>query len=391
MVKKRLMSRGRAALQVILALLLAAPMAAHSEPAARSSLVRPMPRPGSREAFNTRSSIRTKGGAFVKSASGLYVPDRRITLATHQDLKARARWRGIRSAVFRHLKANGAQLAPKPYQRLLTKIRRRANRVLRKEGQSLGSWKMMVLEGGMADRVNAAAWTGGVITIYRPLVDLCFQIASVTVNTGSPVQLDKELWKVSRWRQDKSRSAAPESLKVSPKKKALRDKLAESILSRVVLHEMGHAASGHVELKDKQLIIPGQHSPRDLAKSQAMEREADHFAALLGVKGAVRVPGVMPLFSYYNFISRPNFDERGKYAIADWRTHPLNKDRYNAQRKVLEGVKRTRGLPLPLEQRLITPDGRRFATPHKAPAAAPRPAPQQIKQPLLKAAALPLL
>jgi len=348
-----------------------------------------MARPGSRDAasrINTQLRLGKKTvGAFTRSSSGVWVPDRSLVLATAKDMHDQARWQAIRRGVFRHLKSSGARMSPEPYQKLVQKIRRRAQIVLRKEGKSLGSWKMMVLEGGKADQVNAAAWTGGVITIYRPLVDLCYQIANVVVNTKSPTRLDRELWNLSRWRGNKAKVGVPDSLKVSQAKLGPRDKIAESILSRVVLHEMGHGASGHVEFRDRKLIIPGQDKPFDAAASRVKEREADLFAATLGTKGAVRVPGVMPLFSYYNFISRPNFDERGKNMVADWRSHPLDAERYNNQRKVLEQVKRTKGLPQPLEPRIIMPNGR-YSTPSQ-PTPDIRPAPARVQQPLRKAAA----
>ncbi len=342
-------------------------------------------KPGSREAFQLSHKDRATGLAVTKNAAGLWVPDRRIVVATPEDLKDQARWHAVRRAVFRHLKAGGAKLSPEPYQHLLAKIRKRASITLSRSGQGLPDWKMMVVEGGMADQVNASAWSGGVITIYRPLVDLCFQIASVVVNSPTPRAIDTELWRLSNWRDNKRDNPVPESLTVRPADRAKRDVLAESILSRVVLHEMGHAASGHVALAQPKLIIPGEHKPKDLVASKEHEREADRFATRLGAAGAVRLPGAMPLFSYYHFLERPTFSERGRYGIADWRTHPLDAERYNNQLAELKALKRTvKGLPEPLAPRIVLPGGG-YATPDPAPAAAPAPAPTRA-EPLRKAA-----
>lgn len=379
-----------ATLFLILAGLLAAPMTVWSKTGpATSSAVR-MARPGSREAAvqprRLRLTPRYGGAAYTQNTKGLWVPDRKIYIADKKGMRDQGKWLGIQRGVQRYLAKTGARPSPAPYQNLVNKIRRRGELVLNREGKSLASWKMIVLEGGKADQVNAAAWTGGVITIYRPLVDLCFQIANVVVNTKGPRKIDKELWHLSRWRRDKSKNSVPKSQKVSPDKKDKRDRVAESILSRVVLHEMGHAASGHVQLKDQKLFIPGKHEPKDYPKSRAMEREADQFALKLGTSGAVRIPGVMPLFSYYNFIDRPTFDKRGKNMIADWRTHPLNAERYNNQWEALAKVKRATGLPEPLEQRLVLPTGG-FATPDpKVVPLRPKPAPPRVMEPLKKAA-----
>ena len=235
----------------------------------------------------------------------------------------------------------------------------------------------------MADQVNAAAWTGGVITIFRPLVDLCYQIANVTVNASS-AEMGTELWKLSRWRNDKRNNAVPKSLKLAPSDRKMRDIVAESILSRVVLHEMGHGASGHVELRKPELYTPGKHKVFDAAASRAKEREADLFATTLRVKGAVRIPSVMPLFSYFNFISQPNFDERGKNMVADWRSHPLDAERYNNQVTVLKTAKRNiEGLPDALAPRIILPNGD-FASP--LPTAKPDIQPAVMAPPMRKAA-----
>jgi hypothetical protein len=344
-----------------------------------------MAKPGSREAFQLSHRDRATGMAVTKNAAGLWVPDRRIVVATPEDLRDQARWRGVRRAVFHHLKANGARLAPEPYQHLLAKIRKRASIVMSRSGQGLPDWKMMVLEGGMADQVNAAAWTGGVITIYRPLVDLCFQIASVVVNSPTPRAIDSELWRLSRWRDNKRDNPVPESLTVRPEDRAKRDVVAESILSRVVLHEMGHAASGHVALGERKLIIPGQEKPRDVARQRDKEREADRFATQLGAAGAVRLPGAMPLFSYYHFLERPTFSERGRYGILDWRTHPIDAERYNNQLAELKALKRTiKGLPEPLAPRIVLPGGG-YATPDPLPIPTPKPV-APTAEPLRKAA-----
>jgi hypothetical protein len=221
------------------------------------------------------------------------------------------------------------------------------------------------------------------MTIYRPLVDLCFQIASVAVNTRSRSDLDKQLWRLSRWRRqgklarargEKLANPPPETLKVPRSKVAARSTLAESILSRVVLHEMGHAASGHLAL--------GKGRRRSLSQSLAMEREADLFAITLGLKGASRVPGAMPLFSYYNFIRKPTFEARGKHIVADWRSHPLDAERYNTQHKKLAAANKAKGLPLPLDPgRLVLPNGK-YATPSKrADVARSRPQQPSPRQP----------
>lgn len=374
-----------ARLLLLLALVLPLSAAAKRAPEQPPSTIE-APRPGSRAAATYDPRIRfvepKLGGVFSRSPGGLYLPDHRLVQTSPKQRLDQARWHGIRQSVVRYLARGGARLSPQPYQDLVGKIRNRAEYVLRKDGKSLSSWKMMVIEGGQADQVNAAAWTGGVITIFRPLVDLCYQIANVTVNSSSPTQLDAELWRLSRWRRDKS-SLAPETLKLSRDKVAARDKIAESILSRVVLHEMGHAASGHVELKDRELYIPGKEKPRDMAKSRAMEREADLFASTLGVKGAVRVPGAMPLFSYYNFISRPTFTERDKNSL-DWRSHPIDAERYNNQLEVLSAAKRGSGLK-PLERRIILPSGE-YATPVKPAEVVPIRPPTQQLLPLKKAA-----
>jgi len=377
---------GIARLLLLLALLLPLSAAAKRAPVQPPSTTIETPRPGSRAAATYDPRLRfvepKLGGVFSRSQSGLYLPDHRLIQTSPKQRLDQARWHGIGRAVVRYLERGGARLSPQPYQDLVGKIRKRAEYVLRKDGKSLSSWKVMVIEGGQADQVNAAAWTGGVITIFRPLVDLCYQIANVTVNSSSPTQLDAELWRLSRWRRDK-RSLAPETLKLSRDKVAVRDKVAESILSRVVLHEMGHAASGHVELKDRELYIPGKDKPRAPARTRAMEREADLFASILGVKGAVRVPGAMPLFSYYNFISRPTFQERDKHGL-DWRSHPIDAERYNNQLEVLSAAGRAGGLK-PLDRRIILPSGE-YATPNRKPAEVVpiRPPTQQL--PLDKAA-----
>lgn len=369
---------------LLLALLLSATARAQVVPPEAAKGWVQMAKPGSREAFQLSLRDRATGMAITKSASGLWVPDRKIVVAAPEDLRDQARWRGIRRAVFHHLKENGAKLAPEPYQHLLAKIRKRASMVMSRTGEGLPDWKMMVLEGGMADQVNAAAWTGGVITIYRPLVDLCFQIASVVVNNPTPRAIDSELWRLSRWRDNKRDNPVPESLTVRPADRAKRDVLAESILSRVVLHEMGHAASGHVQLPERKLIIPGQERPRDVARQRDKEREADRFATQLGAAGAVRLPGAMPLFSYYHFIERPTFSERGRYGILDWRTHPIDAERYNNQLAELKTLKRTvKGLPEPLAPRIVLPGGG-FASPE--PVVTPTPKVTASAEPLRKAA-----
>jgi hypothetical protein len=386
---KKVSAHGGIAARLLLLLALVLPLSAAAKRAPeqpRSTTIE-VPRPGSRAAATYDPRLRfvepKLGGVFSRSQSGLYLPDHRLIQTSPKQRLDQARWHGIGRSVVRYLERGGARLSPQPYQDLVGKIRNRAEYVLRRDGKSLSSWKMMVIEGGQADQVNAAAWTGGVITIFRPLVDLCYQIANVTVNSNSTPQLDAELWRLSRWRRDK-RSPVPETLKLSRDNIAARDRIAESILSYVLLHEMGHAASGHVELKDRELYIPGKDKPRDLARSRDHEREADLFASTLGVKGAVRAPGAMPLFTYYNFISRPTFAERDKHRL-DWRTHPIDAERFNNQLEVLSAAKRGSGLK-PLEPRIILPSGE-YATPNRKPAEVVpiRPPTQQL--PLDKAAA----
>jgi Zn-dependent protease with chaperone function len=374
------------ALALVVALVAAQSALAQQRPApAGGELTFSPPRPGSREDARQRPRLKTVTGvAFVKSASGLWVPDRRIMVATPEQARDEARWRAMRRGVIRHLKARGAELAPLPYQRVVEKIRRRAQLAMAKTGMSLASWKLFALQGGIADQVNATTWSGGLITVYRPLIDLCFQISAVIVNTHGPREIDAELWRLSRWRKSKGALPVPESLAVKPADAARRDVIAESLLASVVLHELGHAASGHVALEDRKLIVPGRHEPLDAAASRDRERKADAFAIKLAGAGAVRAPGVMPLFSYYHFIERPSFKERGKLDVVDWRTHPLDAERFNNQPAGLKEIKRsTKGLPEPLAPRIVLPSGG-FATP-LAPSAPPAAAPA-VQEPLRKAA-----
>ena len=159
--------RGLAALLLLLTLALSTAASGDQS----SSFLKPK-RPGSREAAVSLNRLQfvhpTMGGVYTRSKSGLLVPDRRLILTDAKSRTDQARWYGTRRGVLHYLKKGGARMSPAPYQKLVKKIRRRAELTLRKEGKSLSSWKMMVLEGGKADQVNAAAWSGGVITISPP-------------------------------------------------------------------------------------------------------------------------------------------------------------------------------------------------------------------------------
>ena len=89
---------------------------------------------------------------------------------------------------------------------------------------------------------------------------------------------------------------------------------------------------------------PSTVEPRDLPQSRKNETAADHFSVLFGARGGVaKAPGAIPLFDYYMFVTRPNFVEKQPNEI-DWRTHPLDADRFNASQAQLEGYGIQNGL-----------------------------------------------
>jgi hypothetical protein len=314
------------------------------------------PRPGTLEAAKWQPSLkhRSSNTAFTRSPSGLYLPDRRIVVPDKHTSTEQGRWIGQRYAVARHLKRKGARPAPQPYQQLLKKVRKRANYALSKQGLSLSSWKMLAIEGGSAKSVNAAAWSGGVITINRPLIDLAYQLAQISRTSTSPLTLDRQLRALVRYRSGKG--PKPDALTKAPK--AGRNAVAESIVAGVVLHEMGHATLGHVALKKRELWVPGKKPKVDYAKKRSHEREADKFSTVFGSKGrGSRVPSAMPLFDYYMHISRPGAQAKGRYDIINTRTHPLSSERYNNTLSQLaeHGFKPGPNMPTQVGSKIILP------------------------------------
>jgi hypothetical protein len=294
----------------------------------RRSMVHKIPAPGSAlAAKGIRAWVPTKGGVLVRNKL-ILVGDAKTRLAER-------RWAGMRYAVKRHLKATGAKLAPLSYQRLVRKVRQRAEKVFNQHGGTLGSWKTLAIEGGRANTVNAAAWTGGVITVNRPLIDLAFQIGRIVDAGGPQPKIDKQLWQLANYRRGKGTPPSALKRKLTPGAR----QMAEGIVAGVVLHEMGHAANGHLEMHKPKLWLPGQKNGRDPAAQRTKEREADDFAAQLGARGGAKSPGAMPYFNYYMHIANPRMKAKHKGVIADVSSHPLNIDRYNASRDTLRQLR----------------------------------------------------
>jgi hypothetical protein len=354
-------------LQLLLALVLA-PLARAETPAPTAKpdplaikIVRaPTPGTTSAAAMASRLQLRAPGldrTAFRRSESGLYLPDRDLVVIDRKSGTEQARWRAQRILVGRYLRQSGVRLSPLPYQKLVENIRKRAEAVLARKGVSLADWKLVAVQGASANVVNAAAWGGGIITINRPLIDLAYQLAAVASSVESKVELDRALRALVAFR--KGQGPAPEALSraLQPRQR----QLAESIVAGVVLHEMGHAVNGDTALKERKLWTPGSSEPRDNAAQRDKERKADAFAILLGAAGRVAPAATaIPLLDYYWFIERPNFVEKGRYDVIDWRSHPLDFERFNNMRKQLGQLgANLEALPDALDPRgLVGRDGR---------------------------------
>lgn len=296
--------------------------------AKRSSFVYNVPMPGSPQA--------AKGlPKYVRSKGGILLPNNKLLVTDAKTRLAQRRWAGTRYAVKRYLKNTGAKLAPLSYQRLVRKVRQRAEQVFNKHGGTLQDWQTFAIEGGKANTVNAAAWTGGMITVNRPLIDLAFQIGRIVDSGASPVQIDKQLWQLAKYRRGKGTPPAALAKRLTPGAR----NVAEGIVAGVVLHEMGHAASGHLQMHQPKLWLPGQKTGRDPAKSRAMEREADAFMAQLGGRGGAAMPSAMPYFNYYMHIANPRMESKRKGLIVDNSSHPLNVKRYEATRTTLRELR----------------------------------------------------
>lgn len=326
--KTRTISKGLLLLSVLLVSSLA-----HAAPAKapqRSSVqVMRMIKPGSPMA----AKIIPK---YVRNPAGIFVPNKILTVVDKQGMHDQAYWNGTRRAVLNYLGKNGVKLSPLSYQKLVHNVAKRAEKTFNKLGGSLAAsgWKIAAVEGGSADVVNATAWTGGIITINRPLIDLAYQIGRVVdAAGGSQEKIDRSLVDLANFRKGAGPMPTVLGKPLSPEAR----RVAEGIVSGVVMHEMGHAANGHLEIKEsKKLWLPGQvQRGRGGPQQRHKEWQADDFSVQLGARGGTATPYALPYFDRYMFLSRPTTSAKGKYGLVDNSTHPLTYKRHNAMRKTL--------------------------------------------------------
>lgn len=248
--------------------------------------------------------------------------------------------RGVKAFIAR----TGARSAPAFYQRFVNRAVMRAELALQRGGLSLNGLDIFVLEGGIADGLNATSWTGGILTFNRDLIDRSFDIASAVESAGSEAEVTTNLYKLAQWERSGGRKAKP---KFRVKSKAKRDTMAEGLFMGVVLHETTHAflhSPGPIENDDVTLWTPERQreaiasGSRAAAASRASEAQADVGAMEVALAGGSPDPAAYTLFFRYVKVLRslaPSSRFSGAVELGDTETHPADDDRIRIVNEML--------------------------------------------------------
>jgi hypothetical protein len=275
---------------------------------------------------------RAVAGPVDRRDSGILIP-RSPELAAQQ--RKIQRFFGYRNAAKRYLKASGARPAPAWYRGFVGRAMARAEWTLNRGGLSARHLEVLVLEDGAADGMNAASWTGELLTINRDIIDMSFHIASAVSAAGSEVEVDKNLYKLAMW----ERGNAPKP-RFTVRDRARRDRTAEGIFMGVLLHEIGHAFKHSPALieQDPPLWRPDVvEVEEDGASSRNQEREADSISMRLGMAGGSPDPAAFTLFFKYMTISRAiSGPRKSTILLGDTASHPADVERIRNANKALE-------------------------------------------------------
>jgi len=265
-----------------------------------------------------------------RAGSRIYVP--RSRAAIREQRKAE-RFFKYRYGAKAYLKRSGARSAPASYHAFVNRALTRAERTLNMGGLSIRDMEILVLEDGAADGLNAASWSGRVLTFNRDLIDRSFDIASAVQAANNEVEVEKNLFKLALWEQ---RGGEKPTFKV--KNRARRDLTAEGIFMGVVLHEVGHSflhSPAAVE-QEPPLWVPGTIEREDAAASRRDEAEADAAGTELALAGASPDPAAYTLFFKYMKVLRGvSGPKLPGVRIGDNQTHPSDDERIRATNRIL--------------------------------------------------------
>ncbi len=264
-------------------------------------------------------------------AGRIHVPRSRAAIREQRKAERFFRYRYGAKA---YLKASGARPAPARYHAFVNRALQRAERTLNQGGLSIRDLEVLVLEDGAADGLNAASWSGGLLTFNRDLIDMSFDIASAVQAANDPVEVEKNLFKLAMWER---KGGAKPVFKV--KNRARRDLTAEGIFMGVVLHEVGHSFmhSPRAVEEEPPLWVPGQVEREDAAASRTQEREADAAGVTLALAGGSPDPAAYTLFFKYMKVARGISGAKFPgIRIGDNQTHPSDDERIINTNKLLK-------------------------------------------------------